>query len=711
LVLNGKITQLHGINRHEEYIWLGAAFPKWIAYRDMLDIANGLEANFMRTAHYPQDPGIYDFTDRHGICINEELPNIKKQEFNDEVQEQNCKEMIRRDRNHPSILFWSMGNETTDACDSQIALKEDTTRILTVRQPYNESYNPKYLRHTDKEMPLESFLRCTIRGWYDKDDKNLEPVDNQWTGTEEWQHEQSNKEVISDHNGSVWLYADHGANREYVNAPLKFVNPKGWVDSWRNPKYAYYQWQANFAKKPMVFVHPHFWRRQYIGQSRDFIVDSNCKSVELLVNGNSKGTLKPEKANNYCVTFKNILVESGILEAVATTENGAKVKNRVVMAGEPAALTLAATSGKMLSTPNNLIEFKVDIVDNQGNHIIGANNPIKFTVEGPARLVGPELYFSDRDKNEAYEGTMYIDAPVTNLIRATGKAGKVKITVSSTGLKSASTEVEVLPATEEHPIPGVIEPQLIIEGRDPVAINLKKANFLKAPSEMKAYAGEVRFPFSRMTQYKTLIKKFLLKENPKIDQQTFDFEHVLDAMTAILNATGKYNGQFGYIVADDYNFIVNQYNLSRTITKNISSGNLPEAYKNFLINYYADQIIGKGIDKNAAKENEIIRQIPTSGKAYIVDSKGSLRDVIYVQESDLVVLLQKIHPSVAGYSKDELKRVLSLIERINPGISFKSVRDKKTKERKDSFQIESGKIFFIPDENQLLRAPVPDKKI
>ena len=115
LFLNNREIHLHGQNRHEEFVWLGGAFPKWIAERDMKDIRYGLEHNFMRTAHYPHDPSIYDFTDRNGIIINEEVPNIKNQEFNDEVQEQNLREMIRRDRNHPSIFFWSMGNETTVA--------------------------------------------------------------------------------------------------------------------------------------------------------------------------------------------------------------------------------------------------------------------------------------------------------------------------------------------------------------------------------------------------------------------------------------------------------------------------------------------------------------------------------------------------------------------------------------------------------------------
>ena len=711
LVLNGKLTHLHGINRHEEYIWLGSAFPKWIANRDMKDIAEGLEVNYMRTAHYPNDPSVYRFMDQHGICINEELPNIKNQEFDPKVQEQNCREMIRRDRNHPSVIVWSMGNETDHACDSRFAWEEDTTRIITVRQPYNESYNPKFCKHTDSEMPVESFLRCTIRGWYDKDDRNLEPEDNQWAGTEEWQHTKSNEEVISDHNGTVWLYADHGADREYVGSPLKHVNPKGWVDSWRTPKYVYYLWQANFARKPMVFIHPHFWRSRYLGQKKDFVVDSNCDQVELFVNGKSQGILKPAKSNNFNVTFKGILVEKGAIEAVAISKSGVKVTNKVILSGEATALTIEPTHTSMMSTSDHIIEFKVDIVDKDGVHVYGANNTLKFDVEGPARLVGPEIYVSNRDNTEEYEGTMYIDAPVTNLIRAVGKTGKVKITVSASGLKSAATEIDVVPYVDPSPADGITEPALKLDGRDPVSVNLSQTNFLKAPVEMNDFDGEIRFPATQQKQFRQLLQNFIVKENPGINTKSIDFRYVLDAFTAILNSTVNYTREFGYIVADDYNFITAQYNISRAITRHLQSKNLPQAYQDEMNEYYSSMIISKGKDKNFIAENELIDLIPSGGQVVVIAERGKLKDVTYFNEADLTKLLPQICPQVTSLSKDDLKKALLLICKINPYANYKSIRDKKTKERTDSFTLEAGRAILIPDFDALKKAEYPDKNL
>src|SRR5262249_49844133 len=139
LILNGKKVVIHGSNRHQEYPWLGDATPKWMHLLDMQDFRYGLNHNFMRTAHYPNDPCIYDFKDRNGIVTIEELPNDKRQQFDEATQIQQLREAIRRDRNHPSIFFWSMGNETDHAVNSKYAIAEDTTRILHAREIYNDS--------------------------------------------------------------------------------------------------------------------------------------------------------------------------------------------------------------------------------------------------------------------------------------------------------------------------------------------------------------------------------------------------------------------------------------------------------------------------------------------------------------------------------------------------------------------------------------------
>ncbi len=489
LILNGKKVLIHGSNRHQEYPWLGDATPKWLHLLDMRDFRLNLNHNFMRTAHYPQDPAIYDFCDRYGIIVIEEAPNIKRQKFSEEVQVQQLREMIRRDRNHPSIFFWSMGNETDDAVDSKFAVEEDTTRLIHARDVYNDSAG-KYVATTSKELALESLLRCTIRGWYNADVKDLEPASVQQTGTETWQHDQNAREIIHRNKGrtpddranvNTWLYEDHGADREYANSPLKHINPKGFVDCWRTPKYFYYLWQAVYADKPMVFIHPHFWRSQYLGQKKEIVVDSNCDVVELKVNGRTVGVLKPRFEEANVVRFKDVPIEQGVLTAEGK-KDGRTVVATVVMAGPAARLTLSANPGHFEAGLDSVAIVRADIVDAQGNHVYGATNPIQWTVSGPATLVGPAVYSTDTDKHEAMEGTMYIDAPTFNIIRSTGKPGEIKVGVLSPGL--ASAEVVIAAAAAPRDIStAIVEPPLPEGQRRPVA---REDNVTKPPEPASA---------------------------------------------------------------------------------------------------------------------------------------------------------------------------------------------------------------------------------
>jgi beta-galactosidase/beta-glucuronidase len=84
------------------------------------------------------------------------------------VQKQNVREMIRRDRNHPSIVIWSIGNETNQPADSAWAAEEDQSRLIYLRRGENGGDK---VQITDKDLAIENLLRCTVRGWYSSDDR------------------------------------------------------------------------------------------------------------------------------------------------------------------------------------------------------------------------------------------------------------------------------------------------------------------------------------------------------------------------------------------------------------------------------------------------------------------------------------------------------------------------------------------------------------
>lgn len=469
-LLNGKMIHLHGTNRHQEFPWLGDAIPKWMHVRDLLDMRYGQGHNFARFCHYTQDALVYDLADRYGLLVCEETPSIKNIKFSPEAQRQQVIEMIRRDRNHPSIVMWSMGNETEFPADSAWAHAEDDTRILHLRHG-NAERGGAFITHTDKNMDMENLLRCTVRGWTDRSVADLQPKNNQSTGTEEWQHAcacvegASQRGRIDMPNGNMWIYHDHGADREYSNAPLRHINPKGWVDLYRIPKYMYYLWQANYASEPMVFIHPHPWQAKNLGKAMEITVDSNCDEVELKVNGRSVGVKKPIATGFFTVTFPGVKIEKGALEAVGRRD-GKTIATRIEMSDEPARLTLRASHPTMAASRDSVIVLTADVVDAAGIPVQEFSKALDWKVEGPARLLTPAKYTSDINRRGEMSGVYYIVAPACTLIRSMGEPGEVKVTVASKGLAPGTLTLKA--AGVEQAKGFVKAPALMDKGRKPL---------------------------------------------------------------------------------------------------------------------------------------------------------------------------------------------------------------------------------------------------
>ncbi|HKB90202.1 MAG TPA: glycoside hydrolase family 2 TIM barrel-domain containing protein [Opitutaceae bacterium] len=551
LYLNGKKVLLRGINRHQEFPWLGDAMPKWMHRKDLEDIRYNMGLNFQRTVHYPNDPYVYNECDRLGFMLIEEAPNIKDIAFGKAVQEQNMKEMIRRDRNHPSILIWSMGNETNQPADSAWAAAEDTTRIIYMRRSDNGG---NYIQLTDKNLPIENLLRCTTRGWYNEDDHDFgvetgHPDGSQVTGTEEWQHQRdATSDKLLNSNVVVWLYADHGADRVYLNSPLKHINPKGWVDAYRFPKFAYYLWQANFTKKPMAFIHPTYWRERYIGQRHDILVDSNCDEVTLKFDGQTIGKQIPADANSHCVMFKDVEVKKGTLTAEA--KNGDQVVTcSLILAGKPARLVLKAYPDKIPADRTGISVISADIVDADGVHVYGANPPLTWTLSGPGILVGPGTYETDTAKNSSMEGTMYIDAPVANVVRSRTDAGQIRVKISAPGLEPAQVTIEATTPANDAVL-GIAEPALVDEGRAAVQrdSNFKPVVLTAKVTRINEIDKDYDFSATTKEGYRQRVEEFVRQKNPTIDPFSAEYRAFIERITQIVLERN------GHLVADDYNF-------------------------------------------------------------------------------------------------------------------------------------------------------------
>ncbi|MBR0300277.1 MAG: DUF4982 domain-containing protein [Bacteroidales bacterium] len=601
LVLNGNLIHIHGTNRHQEFPWLGDAEPKWLMERDMLDIRYGMNTNFMRTAHYPQDPAVYDFNDRHGIITVEEVPNDKTIKFDRQTQENNMREMVRRDRNHPSIFFWSVGNETSCAADSRWTFEEDSTRIIHERKA--EGYG-EYVTHHASDLDMENLLRVTPRGWTDNDVRALEPSNEalgmksgQMAGNEEWQHSMARVQDGSirgriDGNVVCWLYADHGCDRIYKDAPLRNINYKGWVDLYRIPKYMYYLWQANYLSEPMVYIHPHYWQEKYCGQKKTFRVDSNCDSVELFSNGKSLGVLYPGVENFHTVEFEDVLVEKGTLTAVAK-KDGVVVRNSVEMASTPWKIILEVINDRIPADRSGVSLVIARVVDRSGRPVQGFSAPLTWSVSGQGRLIGAPVYESDIDKNLDSDGSGYVVAPVPNLVRSTAKAGRIRIKVSSPGLKTGKAVIRSCKSTPRYD--GIVEPPLKDRGRERILRDSTFCETVEYVEEMARIYAPEQIRASSREEYKNAIKEFVLRHNTAMDKNTIEFKALVNRLTIYVENTR------GELTEDDYNFVAQTYNSLRQITHTIRMTVPDPEERESLIESYSKRMLedGEVIDVNA----------------------------------------------------------------------------------------------------------------
>lgn len=677
--LNDRKLHIHGQNRHQEFPWLGDAIPKWIHVRDFHDMRFGQGHNLARFAHYANDPLVYDLSDRHGMLVCQEVPNIKNIDFDEDVQRQQVIEMIRRDRNHPSVVMWSMGNETSDPADSAWAHEEDPTRIIHLRHG-DRKEGGAYVTHTDKNLDMENLLRCTVRGWTHPEIADFEPADGQHTGTEEWQHRQariqgsSQRGRIDMANGVMWLYADHGADREYLNSPLKHINPKGWVDLYRIPKYMYFLWQANYTERPVIFIHPHHWKSGNIGRKKDIVVDSNCEEIELKVKGRSYGKKRPNSANFFTVTFSDIPVENGeiIAEGVKGKE---KTSAKVIMAGSAAGLSLASIHPRLDAERSGVSVITLTAHDSSGVQVPGFDGHLEWEVTGPARLLLPSSYGSDMKLRHAMEGTFYTVAPTCVLLRSTGIPGEVTITAKSPDMVPAKM---ILPAVAK-PVGKSFLTEISLEdaGREPVTRMSPVEQRADVEGPMKRGTTDLNFPAGREQDFyrEGLIAHFR-RFNPEVLARSKAAEHLLELFAASLLSNN------GLLVADDYNFKAIQFNDYCLIEDGIEGLPLDPGYKRMALDHFCRKILVSGRTVDPESEIRRLKAIPRSSRVIRNERKQTLADLFHAT-----------YPGAKRLAPGDLSIALDRFRRVNQAAI--SALD----------EVPEGKPILAPDLGELIKLP------
>jgi beta-galactosidase len=503
--LNGEHVKINGVCNHHDLGCLGTAISKRALERQ-LEILKGMGVNALRTSHNPPAPELLDLCDSMGILVMDEAFDMWKKAKNpydyhlywDEWHEKDLRSMVLRDRNHPSIIIWSIGNEIpeqwggNDGKDSsgKLIAKElasivrslDDTRYITAAcdQPnvnnqiiqsgaldligYN--YHHQLYEAFPQTFPGKKFISTesvsslatrghydmpsdSIRRWPERWDKPFDKgnpdttcsaYDNcsaPWGSTQEetWK-------VMKKHNflsgQFIWTGFD------YMGEPTPYPWPArssyfGLVDIAGFPKDLYYMYKSEWTDEPVLHIFPHWnWKT---GDTIDvWAYYNHADAVELFLNGRSLGVKKKE-GDDLHVMWR-VTYEPGVLKAVSMQGGKKVLTQEIKTAGAPAKIILSADRNKIHAGGSDLSFVTVTIADKDGNTIPDANNLIHYSISGEGFIAG--LDNGSETDLEPFKGTQHktFNGLGLAVIQSNGNKGKINLQASADGLQPASIEIK-----------------------------------------------------------------------------------------------------------------------------------------------------------------------------------------------------------------------------------------------------------------------------
>lgn len=507
-LLNGQHVKLKGVNLHHDGGAVGAAVPERIWER-RLELLKAMGANAIRTSHNPPAPEFLDLCDRLGFLVMAEafdewtigkVPHGYHEHFA-EWSERDLTDFIDRDRNHPSIVLWSAGNEigeqsTPDGAQVLSRLvgifhREDPTRPVTTGndQIYADGH-PATLAFLNAEDIVGYNY---VDRWHERREIFAEPdrhdhPDWKMVGTESGSIFQSFDEGYSLGNDSGVARPNYTAGmlqaerrwkwiamRDYFAGDFMWTGidylgesiwpfkgfPSGPLDITGHPKDSYYLYQGLWTDQPVLHLFPHWNWPGRAGQVIPVLAYTNCNIVELFLNGRSLGEKRIEFPsqgtsggwNTYALPVVNpttsdlhvswdVPYEPGVLRAVGKRRDGTEsCHDEVRTAGPAAALRLTPDRDTIAADPRDVSLVSFEVVDAQGTVVPTADNVVRFTVTGGAIVAVDNADLQDHDPYQVDRRRAYHGRGLV-ILRAT-QLGLLRIRATSDGLKDASVTVVV----------------------------------------------------------------------------------------------------------------------------------------------------------------------------------------------------------------------------------------------------------------------------
>jgi beta-galactosidase len=498
--LNGKQVKIRGVCNHHDLGCLGAAVNRRALERQ-LEILKAMGCNGIRTSHNPPAPELLDLCDRMGFVVLDEAFDMWKKgktkyDYSldwDAWHRRDLEDMVLRDRNHPSVFIWSIGNEVIEQWDKKdssgtVIARElasiiktlDPTRPITSACNDQNPLNPviksgaldligyNYAQNTFADFPkvypgkkfiaTETTSALATRGHYDMPSDSIRRWPERWDKpfdkgnpdntcssydncSAPWgsTHEETWK-IVKKYDFLSGMYIWTGF--DYIGEPTPYDWPSrssyfGIVDLAGFPKDAYYMYQSEWTDKPVLHIFPHWnWKA---GQTVDVWAYTNCDEVELFLNGQSVGTER--KMGNDLHLMWRLPFSPGTLRAVGRKGGKEVLAREIRTAGTPAKVSLEADRSTIDADGRDLSFITVRVLDEAGTMVPYADNLIHFKLSGEGKIAGVDnglqtsLEPFQANERKAFNGMCLV------VVQSNEKPGQIELEAESDGLAGSSVMI------------------------------------------------------------------------------------------------------------------------------------------------------------------------------------------------------------------------------------------------------------------------------
>ncbi|MEO7174882.1 MAG: beta-galactosidase GalA [Saprospiraceae bacterium] len=472
LTLNGKPVKIQGVNCHQDHAAVGSALPDYLQYY-RIRLLKEMGVNAYRSSHNAPTPELLEACDSLGMLVMDEnrLLNSSPEQM------AQWERLILRDRNHPSIFMWSIGNEEglvqTNSIGRRIARtlirkqrELDPSRrctyaadVANIYSGINEvipvrgfnyridGFDPYHKDHPRQPLlGTEMGSTVTTRGIYVKDSIKAYVPDQDitypwWANTaEQWWSLAAVRPWLM--GGFIWTGFDYRGEPtpyEWPNINSHF----GVMDMCGFPKNIYYYYKSWWSTEDVLHISPHWNWPGDQGKIKEVWVNSNAEQVELFLNGKSLGK-KTMPAQGHLIW--NVPYKTGKLEAIGYRK-GRKSKASVETTGLPIAISLQTDLHVLKANGQDATVVNVVAIDAKGREVPDANLLVNFELQGEGKILGvgngdpsshePDQYADGKYQRQLFNGKAQI------ILQSGNKAGILKLSAVAIGLKAAEIEIQI----------------------------------------------------------------------------------------------------------------------------------------------------------------------------------------------------------------------------------------------------------------------------